>query len=189
MSQPHMPVPMRGDSGAPNGVSRAFPKGTVILVGVIVTLIGLGLVVWPFFSASWILVVLFGSALIANGAVLLARGGTIGGILLIVAGAIAMAFTGATARALVSFAGFGMIAFGALWLVIGMKFARIRPSIGIVPGAVLVAGGILALIWPGVALSIAAVVGGLVLASIGIAVIWGASKPRRVDPGSATIIV
>ncbi|GAA2187734.1 hypothetical protein GCM10009786_13910 [Leucobacter alluvii] len=152
-------------------------------------LIGLGLVVWPFFSASWILVVLFGSALIANGTVLLARGGTIGGILLIVAGVVAMAFTGATARALVSFAGFGMIAFGALWLAVGMKFARSRPSIGIVPGAVLVVGGVLALIWPGVALSIAAVVGGIVLTAVGVAVIWGASKPRRVDPGSATIII
>ncbi|WP_336661947.1 DUF308 domain-containing protein [Leucobacter sp. USHLN154] len=189
MSQPHMPVPMGAGSSGPGSARRASPKGTVIAIGAIVALIGLGLVVWPFFSASWILVVLFGSALIANGAVLLARGGTIGGILLIVAGVVAMAFTGATARALVSFAGFGMIAFGALWLAVGMKFARSRPSIGIVPGAVLVVGGVLALIWPGVALSIAAVVGGIVLTAVGVAVIWGASKPRRVDPGSATIII
>ncbi|MEJ6489917.1 DUF308 domain-containing protein [Leucobacter sp. USCH14] len=189
MSQSHMPIPMRGGSNEPGGASRAFPKGTVIAIGAIVALIGLGLVVWPFFSASWILVVLFASALIANGAVLLARGRSIGGILLVVAGVIALAFTGATARALVSFAGFGMIAFGALWLAIGMKFARSRPSIGIVPGVVLLAGGVLALLWPGVALSIAAVVGGLVLTAVGVAIIWGAARRRRVDPGSTTIIL
>lgn len=187
MSQPPIPRPMQGGSNTPGG--QAFPRATVVAIGVIVALIGLGLVVWPFFAASWILVVLFGAALIANGVMLLARGGSIGGILLIVAGVIAMAFTGITARALVSFAGFGLIAFGALWLAIGMKFGRSRPSIGIVPGAVLLAGGILALVWPGIALSIAAVVAGLVLTAVGVGIIWGAAKPRRVDPGSATIIV
>lgn len=189
MSQPHMPVPMRGGSGGAGGAQRAFPKGTVIAIGAIVGVIGVGLVVWPFFSASWILVVLFASALIANGAVLLARGRSIGGILLVVAGVIALAFTGATARALVSFAGFGLIAFGALWFAVGLRFARHRPSIGIVPGAVLLAGGILALLWPGVALSIAAVVAGLVLIAVGAAIIWGATRPRRVDPGATTIII
>lgn len=190
MSQHPIPFSSPSGSSGPAGATRRFPKRSVITFGVVVGLIGLALIIWPFFSASWILVVLFGSALIANGAVLIARGrGSLGGILLIVAGVVAMAFTGATARALVSFAAFGLIAIGALWLFAGARFARSKPSIGIVPGAVLLVGGILARIWPGVALSIAAIVGGIVILAIATFIVWGATRARRVDASAATIVI
>lgn len=197
MSQYPMPFPSPRDAGASGEPGRRFPKATVIAIGVVVALIGVGLVVWPFFSASWILVVFFGTALIANGIAVLVRGrgsitAGIGGALLIVAGLIAMAFTGATARALVSFAGFGLITIGALWLAVGTRFARVRPGVAIVPGAVLVVAGVLALVWPGVALAIAAVVGGIVLVLIGIAIAWGATRARPgvgPDDASRTTII
>ena len=193
MSQQPLPFSPRDPRGAATG-ARRFPRASVIATGVIVALIGAGLIIWPFFAASWILVVLFGAALIANGVALLVRGrgsatAAVGGAILIIAGVIAMAFTGATARALVSFAGFGLIAFGALWIMVGARFARARPGIAIVPGAVLLAAGILALVWPAAALAVAAVVAGVVLLLIGGSIVWGASRRRGPEASATTIII
>ncbi|WP_336659493.1 HdeD family acid-resistance protein [Leucobacter sp. USHLN153] len=185
-----------GPGPVPGAARTASLKTTAITIGVIVALLGLGLVVWPFFAASWILVLLFGTALIANGIALLVGGrssalAVFGGVLLIVAGLISFAFTGATARVLVSFAGFGLIGIGALWIAIGARWARLRPGIAIAPGVVLVLGGILAIVWPGIALVLAAIVAGAVLLAIGVAIIVGATRARvrPEEPGQTTIII
>lgn len=164
---------------------RRFPWWILLLVGVMVVLIGVGLLVWPFTAASWLLVVLFGSALIANGLAVMIRVRPVGlsivaGLLLVLAGVFTIVLGELTVAALIAFAAVMFIVIGALWLVVGIGFGGARRPLMLLPGVLALVGGIAALIWPAAALTVAAICGGLVTVMIGVFIIWGATRLRGV---------
>lgn len=186
---------------------RAFPWKTLLVAGALVALAGAGMLVWPFVSASWIVGLCCGAALVASGVAVAARGGgsllaVLGGGFLVLAGVLAMVFGPATATALVSFAGIGMLSLGVLWVVAAAGFggrAGARTAVlAAAPGVLLTVGGVVALLWPQIALAILAVVGGIVLLALGALLISTALRMRdggagpgtaAADPSRATIII
>lgn len=183
------PFPPRRATAAGEAPRSARIGG--IVAGGIVALAGVALIVWPFFSASWLLVVIFGTAIIANGIAVLVRrgpGSLIGGILLIFAGLLAMAFTPMTASVLVTLLG-GFLVFVAIaWLAIGSRLVGAKPGV-LIPGILLLVAGIVALIWPSIALSIIAVVSGIVMVFVGVLIVRGAVRRRNGPAAQETIII
>lgn len=172
---------------------RRFPWWTLLITGVLVAAVGVGFLIWPFFAASWMLVVLFGSALIANGLAVLTRSAgssaaLIGGLVLIAAGVLAIVFSDLTVGAIVAFVGVALVVFGVLWIAISARFAGRSPVI-LVPGVLILVGGIVALAWPGLALAVIAVIGGICLVLLGALIIWTANRLRRVDVSATTIVM
>lgn len=166
----------------PQPSGRRFPWWIPMAVGVVVIVAGAGLLLWPFVAASWLLVVLFGSALIANGLALLVRprasGATVGaGAVLVAAGVLAMVFSEFTVNALVTFVGVTVILVGALWLSIGVRAGG--GAAALLPSILIILAGVIALIWPGVALAFVAVIGGLVMLLLGSSLVWTALALRR----------
>lgn len=171
------------------------------LIGGVVILAGLGLVVWPLFSATWLLGVLVGTALLVNAIALMSRGGpaAIGGALLAVLGVCAILLPDAIATALVTFAGIGLLALGAIWItfasrIVGAAVSRaggrgFGAAAALVPGVLLVAGGVIGLVWPALALGVVAVVGGLCLVALGSFIVWVTRKIQRGGPASQTTII
>lgn len=170
-------------------------------MGTVLILAGAGLIVWPVFSATWLLGALVGTALIVNAIGLLARGGpaVIGGALLGVMGVCALLLPDAVAVALVTFAGIGFLALGAIWIafasrVVAATTARVGGSgwgraSALVPGVLLAAGGVIALVWPDLALAVVAIVGGLCVIALGAFIVWLTRKLRRGGPASQTTII
>lgn len=197
------------DPGRGRGAFGAQPTArspwwAVLIVGVLVALAGAALLIWPFLAASWMLAVLIGSALIANGLALMvglrAGGASLGGgVLLVLLGLLAIVFSDFTVTMLVTFVGGGLVFVGALWLIIASRIGAARRSalaaqpgaaqlgrgggvrslLWLIPPVLLLAGGIAALVWPGVALSIAAVGVGVVTLALGASIVWGAFRLRR----------
>ncbi|GAB2547440.1 DUF308 domain-containing protein [Leucobacter ruminantium] len=162
--------------------TRRFPWWIPLAVGVLVLFAGCGLLLWPFFAASWLLAVLFGSALIANGLALLVRqrsnGATVAaGIVLIAGGVLAMVFSGLTADVIVTLFGTAVILIGALWLTVGVRAGG--GAAVLVPAIIVILTGVVALVWPGVALAFVAVLGGLVMLLLGSSLVWTALALRR----------
>lgn len=189
---PDAPEPERspfGRSAGENAYSRVnrgsgAPRWVLLAVGVLVALVGVALLIWPFFAGSQILAFLVGVALIGNGLAAFvgsrARGiGVPTGVLLLVLGAIAMIFPKFTASLLVSFVAVMMLMFGGIWLLIALG---VRNSVGwpfVVAPAVIVVLGIVALTWPAAALTIAALAIGALTLLIGISLVWAALALRR----------
>lgn len=172
----------------PTGQERrrgpSSPWWVLISVGAIVIAAGVGLLIWPFIAASWILVLLFGSALIANGLAAVVRlrasgAATIGGMVLMIAGVLAIVFSEFTAQALVTFVGVGLIAVGAFGVILVTRLSQGGFPITILPAVLAVAAGAFALIWPDIALAIVAVFAGLVTVGIGASMVWGGLVLRR----------
>lgn len=164
--------------------SRNFPWGVPLAVGIVTVLIGMSLLIWPFFAASRILAFLIGAALIGNGIATLvgsrARGfGTPAAILFIVLGAVALAFPELTVSMLVGFVAAMMLFVGTIWLAIAIRMRQALHWVFIAIPAVLVALGIAALIWPSLALILAAFAAGLLTTLIGGSLIWAALALRR----------
>ncbi|MFV0433521.1 MAG: DUF308 domain-containing protein [Leucobacter sp.] len=185
MSQ--QPVPYSGAS-APRS-----PLPTLIVTAILLIAVGVGFLVWPFFAATWMLAILVGSAFITTGLAMLTRAAAspaalIGGLLLLAVGVLAILFSEFTVTVLVTFVGFGLVMFGVLWTAIGASFARRSPA-AVVPGIVMLVGGVLALIWPNVALIVAAVVCGICMILLGGLLVWAATRMRRVDPSKTTIVI
>lgn len=183
MSQ--QPVPYRVTT------TRRFPWWTLLVAGVLIGLVGVGFLVWPFFAGSWALAILFGSALIANGVALLTRGSSaavIGGLLLLAAGILAIVFSELTVAVLVSSVGAGLIVLGAIWIVVAARMPG-RRAVAILPGAVMLLGGITALVLPALALSIVAVVGGLCMILIGALIVSAAARLRNASASATTIVM
>lgn len=166
---------------------RPSSWGTLVLVGAVVTLIGVSLLIWPFFAASRIIAILVGAAFVANGLGTLlgfrGRGFAIpAGVLLLILGVVAMAFPDFTVTVLVSFLAFGTISVGVLWLLISLRLKSAGAQLGplsIAIPAVIAALGLAALIWPALALTLAAIAAGVVTLLIGATLIWGGLRVRR----------
>lgn len=164
--------------------SRNFPWGIPLAVGIITLLLGLSLLVWPFFAASRILAFLIGAALIGNGIATLvgsrARGlGTPAAILFIVLGVVALAFPELTVSLLVGFVAAMMLFVGTVWLAIAVRMRQGLHWIFIALPALLIVLGVAALVWPSLALILAAFAAGLVTTLIGGSLIWAAVALRR----------
>lgn len=159
------------------------PWWMLLLTGVLVAAAGIGLLIWPFIAASWILVILFGSALTANGLAVLVRqrgsGASAAGVVLILVGILAIVFSGFTAQVLVIFVGVSLIAVGAFWLVLAARLSGRGIGVSALPAALVVLAGVFALVWPSVALSVVAVIGGLCTLILGSSLIAAALALRR----------
>lgn len=184
------------DSGAGSSRVRVrrFPWWIPLIVGVLVVAAGVGLLLWPFVAATWILVLLFGSALIANGLALLVRtrpsaASTVAGILLIVCGALAIIFSEFTVSALVTFVGVMLIIIGAFWLMLGIGLAREAGFMLLAPPIVAILGGIVTLIWPEFAIKVVAVICGLFTLILGASIIWTSLRLRKTSVSQTTLIV
>lgn len=169
---------------ATSGAVRRFPWWIPFSIGVLVILAGLGLLIWPFIAASWLLVVLFGAALFSGGLAALVRqpasaASMVGGLVLVIAGVLSILFAEFTASALVTFVGVALIVMGAFWLVITLSLGA-RSFAAALPGVLLIAAGIVGLVWPQVALVLAAIVAGFCALAIGAAILWGALRLRGV---------
>lgn len=174
--------------------TRRFPWWIPFVVGVLVAAAGVGLLIWPFVAATWILVILFGSALIANGLALLVRlrssaSTTVGGVLLILAGIFAIVFSEFTVSALVTFVGVALIFVGALWLVIGIRLTEGASPLVLLPAILTLVGGIVTLVWPNFAIKVVAVVCGLFTVLLAASIIWTAVKLRKTTVSQTTIII
>ncbi|MGI8394040.1 DUF308 domain-containing protein [Leucobacter sp. W1038] len=174
--------------------TRRFPWWIPLVVGVLVAAAGIGLLIWPFVAATWILVILFGSALIANGLALTVRlrpsaSTTVGGVLLILAGILAIVFSEFTVSALVTFVGVSLIFVGALWLVIGIRLTEGASMLVLLPTLLTLLGGVVTLIWPDFAIKVVAVVCGLFTVMLGTSLIWTAIRLRKISVSQTTIIL
>lgn len=159
-----------------------------ILVGLLMALSGIALLAWPFFSGSTLLAAFVGIALIASGISSCVRGSGLSiawGIVVILLGVIAFAFPEFTANALVSFG-------GLLMLLIGIGVCAIGGRLGaaaLVPGILLVIGGIVSFIFPAIALTLVTIVFGVALVVAGVFVVVRAGGARGPRAGDTTIIV
>lgn len=174
--------------------TRRFPWWVMLAVGIFVIIAGLGLLVWPFVAASTLLAIFFGLALIANGLAMLVRGGPTAatrviGAVFILAGVLAMIFSALTIKALVVLVGAALIVIGISWIVLGLRIGAGRGGFVLVPGVLSILGGVFALIWPGVALSIVAFLAGLVMLFLGVSIVWTGIRMRNMRMESRTIIV
>ncbi len=174
--------------------TRRSPWWIVLVVGILVTAASLGLLVWPFVAASWVLVILFGSALIANGLAILVRvrpsvASTVGGSLLVLAGVLSIVFSEFTATALVTFVGVALIVLGASWIAVAIRLGIGSHLLALLPGAGLLVAGIVALVWPGIALGIVAVVVGFCMLLLGVSTIGFALRLRKLSVTSTTIVM
>ncbi|GAA1316945.1 HdeD family acid-resistance protein [Leucobacter albus] len=172
------------DGGTPGGPRRRFPWGVPLAVGIVTVVIGLSLLIWPFFAASRILALLIGVAFIGNGIAAIvgsrARGlATPAAILFIVLGVIAIAFPELTVSVLVGFVAATMLFVGVVWLAIAIRMRAAMHWAFVALPAVLVALGLVAFVWPSLALVIAAFVAGLVTTLVGGSLIWAAVALRR----------
>lgn len=179
-------IPEGSEPGSRPGARPAknFPWAVPLIVGIAVAALGLALLIWPFFAASRILAILIGSALIGNGLAALvgsrARGiGIFAAALFILLGVIAIANPEVTVNLLVGFVAATMLFVGVLWLAIALRMRASVHWIFIAVPVVVVALGIVALIWPGLALVFAAFVAGLITTLIGGSLVWAAFALRR----------
>ncbi|MBP1325142.1 uncharacterized membrane protein HdeD (DUF308 family) [Leucobacter exalbidus] len=193
-----------GPEGATQGAARnrRAPRTWIgFLVGALMIVAGIGLVFWPLSSATGLLGILVGTALLVNGIGLMTRGGIalFGGALLAVLGICSFLLPEAIAGALVTFAGIGLLALGAVWItfasrIVGAAVSRaggrgLGAIAALVPGILLVIGGVIGLVWPELALAVVAVVGGLCVIAVGCLVIWITRKVRRGGPAAQTTII
>jgi uncharacterized membrane protein HdeD (DUF308 family) len=88
----------------------------------------------------------------------------------------------------VSFVGAGLIVLGAIWIAVAARLPG-RRALSILPGALMLLGGVTALVLPALALSIVAVVGGLCLILIGVLIVSAATRLRRVNASATTIVM
>jgi len=168
----------------PGTTVRRFPWWIPFGIGILVIAAGVGLLVWPFIAASWLLVIFFGSALIAGGLAALVRqrasgASVIGGIVLIAAGILSILFSEFTAGALITFVGVSLIAVGALWLVMVLSFG-VRSVVAVLPAVLLIVAGVIGLVWPEVALVLAAITAGVCALAVGGVIVGGSLTLRRV---------
>lgn len=183
------PVPPQvpGSPGSPGRAQRpapSSPRWMLTIVGALVVLLGLALLIWPFFAASRILAFLVGAAFIGNGIAAFvgsrSRGiGIAAGVLFTVLGLVAILLPDFTVTVLVSFVALGMLFIGGIWFLFAF---RLRAQVGamfVVLPAVVFGLGLAALIWPSFALTIAALAAGIVTLLIGGSLIWVSLALRR----------
>ena len=179
--------PSRGSSGRSPGQHTRGPWWWLITVGVIVGIAGVGLLVWPWVTAKWLLAVLLGAAITANGLALIVRSGrrssagsTVGGLLLIGLGLLVIVFAETAVAILVSFMGVLFAMLGGIWLLtVLMMGGGARPVLWI-PPAIILGAGIAASVWPGVALVVVAVIAGFFTLLVGVTLVWSGVRLKRV---------
>lgn len=186
-------TPMRG--------ARKRARVIAACSGIALAIAGLALMLWPLVAGSIVIPVIVGASLLCTGVFSLVRfgrhgGGALGSIFLCLIGLFAVIFPGPTATAMLAFAGLFLLLFGALCVCFGaVANGRWRVA-ALVPGVLLIAGGVIAIVVPNVALVIAGVFGGLCLLSIGSLLVSAALRMRGTEapaqgagPGGETIVV
>ncbi|MBO1902470.1 DUF308 domain-containing protein [Leucobacter weissii] len=162
-----------------SGRARA-PWWALLLVGLLVTLAGVGLMAWPWAPVKMLSVIL-GVAILANGLTMLSlrrtAASTVGGVLLLIAGLLTIVFFDAASQVLVGLLGFALIAVGVVWLVIALRLASAFGSGSAalaLPAVLTILAGAATLIWPTAVLTLIAVLVGFVMLVVGIVLLlWG----------------
>lgn len=167
---------------------RRVPWWIGLITGVLVALCGLALLIWPAFAAVSLLAAFIGAALIVSGIAACVRAtplSVVWGIIVILLGIVALAFPDFTANVLVSFGGVFLVLIG-----IGLSAVGARLGAGfVIPGVLLIVGGVVAFIWPTVALAFIACVCGVALLVAGVLTSVRAVRLRKTRVDSTTIIV
>jgi len=168
---------------------RRSPSWTVYATGVLLVLLGLSFLIWPFFAVTWAFAVLVGAGLIGSGLAVLARqrpGGVsaFGGVIVISIGVLTIVFSDFAVGVMITFIGMTLISIGVLWLVLALALSRGGMNVGPLPAVLLLAAGVVAIVWPSVALLIAAVVFGLLMLGAGIMMLWGSARRRGAMRGA-----
>lgn len=173
-----------GRAGNASPMPVRSPRWMLAVVGMLVALLGVALLVWPFFAGSRILAFLVGAAFIGNGIAALvgsrSRGvGVPAGVLFIVLGLVAIFQPDFTVTVLVSFVAIGMLFIGGIWFLLAFRLRAQLGAVFVIAPAILFALGLAALIWPAFALTLAALAAGIVTLLIGGSLIWVSFALRR----------
>ena len=176
-------VPGSGESASAK--SRG-PWWGLLIVGGIAAVAGIGLMTWPWVTAKWLLSILLGAALIANGLAMVLRRGTKSsgatnavGVLLMIAGVVMIVFAETAVALLVSFMGVAFTMLGVLWLAI-VWGSSMRERVALwIPPILIILAGLAAWIWPQTATSFLAVLIGFFTLVLGGILIWSGFALRK----------
>lgn len=155
---------------------------SILITGILVTIAGLALLVWPFIAASWLLAIFLGIALISGGSAALTHTRATAlsrflGLLVIVAGILAIVFNELAASLLVTIVGSVFITVGLFWVVVSLSVGG--GVVSTLPGVLAIIAGLIPMFWPQFALSFIAVFAGLMLLVWGVTLIGAAVRTRR----------
>lgn len=167
----------------PNVRVYRFPWWILLIIGIVCIAAAIGLVAFPWAPVN-LLAIIIGVAFIASGLSTLAvrrgSGAIIGGVLLIVVGVLSIVFSEALSDLIVMFLGFGLIFAGALWLLLAVRAGG--SAFLLVPALLTLAAGVITLIWPTFALTIVAIVIGMMLFATGVFFIVQAFATKQLPP-------
>lgn len=174
--------------------NRRTPWWLFLISGALLTLAGVGLIAWPFIAASWVLALMFGTALISSGlaAVLHRRApmpAKVIGIVLMILGSLAIIFNEFTASILVVIVGATFITLSLMWLITGIVLGAGASPLTFIPAILGLAAGLIPMIWPGFALSVIAVLFGIILLFWGIAIVASSFALRKRPNQVRTIVI
>lgn len=156
-----------------------FPWRATLAIGAVLVAVGAVLLISPFVAATWLLSLLLGLSLALMGAGIISRnaqGSLVAGLALVAAGVLAMVFSTFTATVVVGFFGIAFIALGVLGLLIAAA-AGSGPTA--VTGAITIGIGVIAIAWPQFALTVLALLLGVVSIALGAWLIGFAIRLRK----------
>lgn len=159
---------------------RRVPWWVFLIAGILCVVAALGLMAFPWAPVT-LLSFIVGGSFIASGlsAFLLQRGaaGTLGGILLIVGGVLAIVFSSFTNTVIVNILGFGLLFMGGIGLLIAARAGG--SALVLLPALLTLGAGIATLIWPTAVLTVVAVFVGVILFIIGVTTMMKAFSLRK----------
>lgn len=160
-----------------------FPWWILLIIGLVSIAASVGLVAFPWAPVN-LLSIIIGVGFIASGLSTLAlqrgSGAIIGGILLAAVGVLSIVFSDALSDIIVNLLGFGLVFAGALWLLLAIRSGG--SALLLMPALLTLGAGVVTLIWPTFALTIVAIVIGLMLFATGVFFIVQAFAARKLPP-------
>lgn len=174
--------------------TQSKPWWTTLFAGVLLLFAGIALLFWPFITASWVLSLIFGVALVSSGIASLMQfnasiSARVLGVLLIAVGALAIIFNEFTASILVTIVGATFITISIMWLVFGFALRAAFSPLVLVPAIFGLIAGIVPFVWPEFALSLVAVATGLILLIWGLTAIIVSFRRKNAPHGTGNIII
>lgn len=182
---PIIPGNGRGTGATGGGTVRVhrFPWWILLIIGILTIVAAVGLIAFPWAPVG-MLSIIIGVGLIASGlstaALQRGAGGTVSGILLVVLGVFAIIFAEVLSEVIVTMLAVGLLFVGALLLVFAIRTGG-SPLI-LTPAVITLLAGIVTLVWPTVALTVVAVIVGLMMMATGFFLIRQSLALRKLPP-------